>query len=71
MKEKLQGEFSVDVLRAADELDHALIRARHRRQPFVLIEVGAHVVGVIVRPNMLDPKFYRKKPKEKNENASI
>jgi len=66
MKEKLPGEFSADVLGMADELDRAMLRARARGQPFVLIEVGAHVIGTIVRPNMLDPRFYRKKPKEES-----
>jgi len=65
VKEKIPGEYSDDVLRIADELDHAMIRARMRGQPFVLIEVGAHVVGTIIRPRMWDSSFFR--PERSNE----
>lgn len=50
MKEKSPGHFSEDVLAEADELDRAFLRAYAKGRPFVMISVGAHVLGTIIEP---------------------
>jgi len=65
VKEIADETHSYEVCQAADQLSRAMIRARARRQPFVLIEVDIFGNPTIVRPRMWDSNFFR--PKRSNE----